>query len=654
MLLAGANPTSQVVGLEELPGKANYFIGNDRTKWRTNIPTYAKVRYQEVYPGVDLVYYSKQGQLEYDFVVAPGADPKTISLAFTGAERIEAENEGDLILRTAGGNIRLHRPVVYQEIDGTRKSIAVRYALLGPEMQDSGPEPKKVGFQVAAYDVSKPLIIDPVLSYSTYLGGSNEDRGNNIAVDTVADASGRLRAPNKINMYVTGTTFSTDFPTASPLQPHFAGTRDVFVTKLNATGAIVYSTYLGGNDEDDGSAIAVDAFGNVYVTGAAGSNFPTVNPFQAAYLGDGDAFVTKLNPSGSALIYSTYLGGSNGEGANSIAVDSNGNAYVTGQTHSSDFPTVNAFQAAYADSDAPGCGHDAFVTKVNPSGSALIYSTYLGGNCTDEGADIAVDAFGNVYVTGYTASSNFPTANPLQATFGGGSVSSGDAFVTKLNATGALVYSTYLGGGGDDRGGGIGVDAAGNAYVTGFTASTDFPTVNPMQATFGGGTNDAFVTKINPAGSALGYSTYLGGSGDDGGNDLAVDTAGNVYVSGTTSSIDFPTANPLQPAVGGLRDAFVAKISELPQELPPTILWNVTFDRGGSETAHGVAVGADGHPVVTGSDSGPFRTIKFDGATGAILWISEFGGGPRKVKESLWDRMVILLQRGLAETTGVP
>ena len=339
----------------------------------------------------------------------------------------------------------------------------------------------QVGFQVAAYDATQRLIIDPVLVYSTYLGGSLFDRGEDIAVDSSGNA------------YVTGRTFSTDFPTASPFQAFNAGTStgDVFVTKLNAAGnAVVYSTYLGGSDDDFGPDIAVDSSGSAYVTGRTDStDFPTTNPFQATFgggtFGGGDAFVTKLNATGSALVYSTYLGGSGNENTISetggIAVDASGNAYVTGDTASTDFPTASPFQAALGGTSG---FPDAFVTKLNAAGSALVYSTYLGGSGTERGFDIALDASGNAYVTGDTNSTDFPTASPIQGTQAGGD----DAFVAKFNPAGsALVYSTFLGGSSTDESFGIAIDTSGNAYIAGETFSTDFPTVNPFQAAHGGG-----------------------------------------------------------------------------------------------------------------------------------------------------------------------
>src|SRR6266853_243586 len=444
MSLVGAARKPQVTGLDELPGKANYFIGKDRSKWRTNAPTYAKVQYRNVYPGIDLVYYGNQRQLEYDFVVAPGADPKTIALRLQGARKLEIDAEGNLVLRTAGGDICQHKPIIYQEIDGVRQAIDGSYVRKGAN---------RVGFQVAAYDTTRPLIIDPVLSYSTYLGGSGGEKGLAIAVDTNGNA------------YVTGSTFSANFPTtAGSFQPTYGGVTDAFVTKLDPTGsALIYSTYLGGSSGDEGNAIAVDAGGSAYVTGIAGSDFPTT-PGAVEAVGAIGAFVTKLDPSGSALAYSTYLGGNrSGSNGSGIAVDAFGNAYVTGFA-SSGYPTTpGAFQRTF--NSPAGVNHpftsDAFVTKLNPTGTGLVYSTYLGGSEVDFGTGIAVDVDGNAYVTGFTASADFPVTPGPQPLYGGGF----DAFVTKLQATGsALAYSTYLGGSGEDRGHGIAVDAHGSAY----------------------------------------------------------------------------------------------------------------------------------------------------------------------------------------------
>jgi hypothetical protein len=390
MTFVGANPTPEVTGLEELPGKAHYFIGNDRAKWRPNIPAFAKVRYDDLWPGIDLVYYGNHRQLEYDLVVRPGADPGRILLGIQGADRLELDSQGDLVLHTSAGRVRHRRPVLYQETNGVRTEIAGAYSLEGPD---------RLGFQVAAYDRSRPLVIDPVLAYSTYLGGSLGAVGGTIAVDGAGNA------------YVGGATISADFPTtAGAFDTSYNGgifEGDAFVTKFNPTGsALVYSTYLGGSN-DDGGGIALDAAGNVYLTGETSStDFPTTpGAFQTAYGGGfTDAFVAKLDPTGSALVYSTYLGGSGRERGIGIARDAAGNAYVTGDTDSVDFPTTaGAFQTAF------GGVRDAFVTKLDPAGAALVYSTYLGGSDDDGAWHIAVDLAGTAHVTGGTGSSDFPT-----------------------------------------------------------------------------------------------------------------------------------------------------------------------------------------------------------------------------------------------------
>jgi hypothetical protein len=932
--LVGANLAPAVVGLDPLPGTANYLLGNYPGRWHTAIPTYARVEYQGVYPGINLDYHGTQRQLEYDFTLAPGANPGQIALTVQGADGLSLDAAGNLVLHTAGGDVVEHAPVIYQESDGVRRLISGGYVLLGPD---------RVGFRVGPYDRSRPLVIDPVLVYSTFLGGSSFDAGNGIAVDaadnvyvtgrTVSadfptvnsaqatfggafvakldptgstllystylgdDASGSAIAVDSAgNAYVTGVTLSGDFPTVNAVQSDFRiGNGDAFVAKLDPTGSrLVFSTDLGGDGNTQGTAIAVDAAGNAYVTGATSASigFPLLNALRPAFRSQGSspgfpgesAFVTKLSPAG-ALLYSTYLGGSNDDRAAGIAVDGAGAAYVTGTALSDDFPTTaGAFQprpgsrtafathdggATWADTglDAPvgllvidprrpatlyaasrvvldaasavptsrglfkstdrgatwapintglsdlavqalaidpvhdstlyagtanglvwktidggghwtfsgvglptfaaevaalaidpvtpstvyategagvfkstdggatwshaglsipagplvidprapttlyastadgvfkstdggadwtasntglpsppslttlalspsdpsvlyagtrgsgvftstdGGGHwspvnnglpgspggaafaeigalavdsstpgtvytafdstindvtlpgavfkstnggqswavvssglppgslvttlaldpsdpsilyagrsvqdpDVFVAKLAPSGSSLVYSTYLGGTKAETAGGIAVDAAGDAYVAGSTTSVDFPTANPLQPANRGGS--GGNAFVVKLNAAGsALVYSTYLGGSGTDAASAIALDSAGNAYVTGQTTSADFPTVNALQPTYGGGAHDAFVTRLNAAGTALDYATYLGGRDDDVGQGIAVDAAGKAYVTGSTASFDFPTAHALQPVLD-CSDAFITKIA---------------------------------------------------------------------------------------------
>jgi hypothetical protein len=507
--LEHANSNAKVSGTDELAGKSNYFIGNDAAKWRRNIPTFGRVKYQQVYSGVDLVYYGNQRALEYDFVLAPGADPRQIELRFDGAKRLRLDADGNLIVSIAGGEVIEHKPVIYQDIGGMRRWVAGGYELT---------KGQRIGFKLTDYDAHRSLTIDPSLAYSTYLGGSSSDSGIGIAVDSLGNA------------YVTGGTYSDNFPTtAGAFQTIYSGDLDAYVSKLNSSGtALVYSTYLGGNNPDEGEAMAVDQSGNAYITGStSASNFPTTSgAFQTTLHGSQNLFVSKLNRSGSALLYSTYLGGSSFDSGVGIAMSSSGDAYVTGYTLSSDFPTTSgAFQTTLHGSQ------NAFVSKLNRSGSALVYSTYLGGSGIDYESGITVDAWGNAYVTGYTNSPDFPTtAGALQTTYGG----NGDAFVSKLNRSGsALVYSTYLGGSGGAGGYAIAVDWSGNAYVTGNTCCGDFPTTaGAFQITSGGG-NDAFVSKLNRSGSALAYSTYLGGSGFDSGIGIAVDWSGNAYVTGS-------------------------------------------------------------------------------------------------------------------------
>lgn len=363
MGLVGANPAPPISGFDALPGKANYFIGNDPQHWQTQIPTYGKVQYKAVYPGVDLVFYGKQRQLEYDFIVATGVDPTTITLGFQGIDRVGLNAEGDLVLHFDNGDIRLSKPLMYQVVNGDRHEVSGAYVI---------KDRLQVGFQVASYDASRPLIIDPTLFYSTYLGGSNFDEGRAIAVDAAGNA------------YVTGYTDSINFPTTTgALQTTSTGTRDAFVTKLNPSGSgVIYSSYLGGNGNDEGNSIAVDALENAYIAGTTFSmNFPTQNAVQpiigggSAQFGRSDAFVTKLSSTGSALSYSTYLGGTFAEQGIGISIDTSGSAYVTGTTVSGDFPTVMAYQPAKGGS---GGDQDVFATKLSPLGNALVYSTFLG------------------------------------------------------------------------------------------------------------------------------------------------------------------------------------------------------------------------------------------------------------------------------------
>jgi hypothetical protein len=466
---------------------------------------------------------------------------------------------------------------------------------------------------VGGYDRTRPLIIDPVLSYSTYLGGNGEETGEGIAVDATGAA------------YVSGTTFSTDFPTANALQPAPGGpgtpvvcgsdVSDVFVAKLTPDGtALVYATYLGGKGSDGDfadpegrtSRIAVDSAGNAYIAGKTQSpDFPTVRALQATMRGTSDAFIAKLSADGSQLLYSTYLGGRSDESGTGITVDAAGAAYVTGVTRSPDFPAANAFQPKCIERVSP---ENVFVAKLSPDGTTLVYSTYLGGSSGENSQDIAVDSLGSAYVTGFTSSADFPTLNPIQPYAGGGGRRQ-DIFVTKLAPNGrSLVYSTFYGGStGDDRAGSIAVDTSGAAYLTGETLSSDFPTVNALQPMTQSG-RTAFVVKLAPEGSAPIYATYLGGSGIDTGNEVVVDTAGAAYVTGFTTSRDFPTMNPLQPTHGGGdTDIFVAKLTPDGAALVhSTYLGGINPDQG-----YSMALDLEGAVYITGFTSSPnFPTVQ--------------------------------------------
>ena len=615
MKLRGSNPDARVRGLGPPTAPTNYFIGNDPKKWRSNVPSYEKVKCENVYSGVDLIYYGNRQELEYDFNVAPGADFRAIRLEVENADQIELDDRGDLVLSLSGGEVRHRKPFAYQEVDGVRHPVACDYTILETRSQPLAEEQKAgavLGFEVGAYDAARPLVIDPVLSYSTYLGGSGNEEGNAIAVDNAGntyivgftdsldfptasatqpvfgggrqdafvvklDPSGTrviystylggdqqdnatsIAVDETGNPWLTGFTASTNFPVVNAFQPNRAGLLNAFVSRLNAGGSLIYSTHLGGNGSDYGSSVAVDASGNVYVSGMTTSvNFPLANATQSSFGGVVDMYVAKFNASGRRLLYSTFLGGAGIDGASSIAVDSSGSIYVTGLTSSPNLRIVNALQPQFG-----GGLFDAFVAKLNASGSQLIYSTYLGGSREDRGLRVAIDSEGNAYVTGDTDSFNFTTtAGALQANAGGGA----DAFVAKLNSSGTqLIYSTYLGGSGIEGGTAIAVDASGSAVVTGFTGSTNFPTSSALQQTFGGGSFDGFVAKIGARGTHLDYSSYLGGTDVDSGFGAAVDAAGSLFIMGLTKSIDFPTAGALQRNnAGGASDLFVAKIKPGP------------------------------------------------------------------------------------------
>jgi hypothetical protein len=572
MRMIGASPAATVTGIDELAGRSNYFIGSDPAKWHSNVPGYSKVYYSGLYPGVDLVYYGNEGQLEYDFVVAPGGDPEKIQLSLdalpragdrqlthgsklgTQAVKARIDPNGNLVVTTGTSDFIFHKPVAYQTGRGTEKHEVPGRFVFEDTACAAGSSSCRVAFRIGAYNHAEALIIDPVLSYSTYLGGSDDDQASALAVDSSGNA------------YITGQTYSVDFPvTSGVVQPVNAGNGDVFVTKLSPDGSsIVYSTYLGGSNSDFGQGIALDSVGDVYLAGYSYSaDFPvTPGAFQTTCAGacgssSPDAFVTELNPTGSALIYSTYLGGSGFDEANGIALDRLGHAYVIGWTGSANFPvTPGAAQTVFS-----GGYYDAFVAKLNTKGSGLLYATYLGGTAADFGYSIALDAAGEAYVTGYTKSPDFPTVpGAFQNTMNAPEA----AFVTKLNTAGtAMVYSTYLGGSGTGSnpcaacGAGITLDSAGNAYVSGLTWELNFPTTaGALQTSYAGGYHDGFLTKLNPTGSGLIYSTYIGGTSDDGIVAVRIDASGNLYARGNTFSKNFPvTPDAFQPTRGGNSDA---------------------------------------------------------------------------------------------------
>ena len=638
----GANQAVIVSGEERAPGNANYFRGANPANWKTDVPSYAQVVYRDLWHGVDLLVREKNGALKYEFHLHPGAKVEDIRLSYRGADRIGLDSAGDLLIETAMGTIHDPAPVSFQEIDGRRVQVESRYALA------SGTN-ATYGFRLdAGYRADQELVIDPGIEYSTYLGGASDDVPRGVVVDGAGNA------------FVVGFTQSPDFPvTAGAFDRTGApsNTLDVFVAKLNPTGtALVYSTFIGGSKFDWGRAIAIDAAGNAYIAGQTQSpDFPvTGKAFQKTLnhlncprctIDNYDAFVLKLNPTGSALVYSTFLGGATSiDDALGIAVDAGGNAYVAGETSSTDFPTTaGAFRRTNSGGD------DAYVAKLNPTGSALVYSTYIGGALEEFPTHIALDAANNAIVFGNTSSSDFPTTpGAFDTTPNGGF----DAFVLKLNAAGSnLVYSTFLGGSAVEFAGGLAIDPAGDAYVSGVTTSSNYPTtpgaLQPVCTT-----SDAFVTKLNATGSALVYSTclanasstaialtssgnawitgatssqtfpvtpdafqhfigvgpsgpvanaflaelnatgsallyatYLGGSGGDGGSDLALDSAGSVYVVGHTFSSDFPTTpNALDRVFNGRLDifwgdGFVAKLAlngTAPPPPPPPTLASLT------------------------------------------------------------------------------
>ncbi|HTD42934.1 MAG TPA: SBBP repeat-containing protein, partial [Bryobacteraceae bacterium] len=598
-----ANRGVTLEGLEPLAAKANFFLGQDPHEWHTGVPTFQKILYRDLYPGIDLTYGGTQDRIKSEFMVAPGADPRVIRLEYSRTLSIATElsiaANGDLIARSAWSELRERAPEIFQETTAGRVRVAGRYRLV---------DDHTAGFDVDSYDMSLPLVIDPVISYSTYLGGTGIGAVTGLALDSGG------------NLYVTGWTEALDFPIVGATQAVNRGGVDVFVAKFNPTGtALVYATYIGGAGDDRGAAIAVDSSGQAYVTGStASSNFPLAAAIRTGLGGSKTAFVLKLNAVGNTLLYSTYMGGSNWDAGNAIAVDGAANAYVAGDTQSADFPVLSAAQSTI------GGGMDAFLVKLTSTGG-LSLSTFLGGSGNEHAGGVAVDGFGNVYVAGGTYSTNYPVVAPIQGVNGGGQ----DAFVTKINAAGnSILYSTYLGGNGagtSEQANAVAADSSGNAYVTGVTNSSNFPVTSGAYQTGFNGMQDAFITKINAVGNTLLYSTYLGGTSFDWASGIGLDSGGNAYVTGYTSSGDFATVNGVQAGFGGMYDAFVTELSATGNGL----VFSTYFGGSGSDVANAIAVDGSGNMFVAGQTNsfnlplqGPIQSSNNGGSTG---WVARLG-----------------------------
>jgi hypothetical protein len=621
----GMQSQVKVTPADPQEARFNYFLGNDPKKWQTDVPSYGAVVYREAYPGIDLKFYGAARQLEYDIIVRPGADPDLVKFHYAGIKSLTVTPTGDLAIKLPdGGELLQKKPVVYQEIAGVRVAREGKFRV-GPDTAGH-----VYGFEVAAYDKTAPLIIDPALVYSSFLGGSNEDSGTAIAVDQSGCA------------YVAGRTKSDNLPTPGAFQPFLNGTLDdAFVAKVNAKGsALVFCTYFGGSGSDVARGLALGSDDSVYIAGDTDSaNFPQYHNLPGIPTNNQKVFVTHLTAAGNGLVYSTLLGGSDYEYGAAIAVDGSGNAYITGNTDSKDFPvTPGAYQTTKGDSP------DAFLTKLGPDIIHIIsldplviafypdilISTYLGGDSYDYGTTVALGSSGKIYLAGWTRSTNFPTEKAYQVNQSGGD---SDAFVACFEPAGALFFSTYLGGTASDLAYGVAVDPQENIYVTGGTWSNNFPVEKAYQSSHGGGNTDAFVTKFRPpfyinypgGGGywlpvALDYSTYLGGTHNDEGYGIAVDSRGCAYVAGTmfyyegarvvakmapdgqsvvypihlydglcngialdaadnvyvtgysynNSFPAFPIRNPFQVNFGGNYDAFVVKLTA--STLPPLML----------------------------------------------------------------------------------
>jgi len=630
VIFVGANHHPSITAEQPAPAISNYFIGDKPGDWQTQVANYQKIRYHNIYDGIDLVYYGNGKRLEYDFVVHPGADPRVIRIKYDGAEEaLRLAEDGSIAIATSVGLMNEMKPLVYQTGTSGRalkKKISARWQVAGGN---------ELQFALGEYDRTQTLYIDPIL-YSTFIGGNGNDESLNMAID----AGG--------NIYITGHTTSTNYPTkAGAYDVSFTGAGgnynwgDVFVTKLNAAGALVYSTFIGGSSGEAGLSIAVTASGNAFITGSTfSSDYPTTpGAFDASFNGGiNDVFVTKLSANGAALSYSTYLGGGGvADAVSAIAVDASGNAYIAGHTNASDFPTtLGAYDQTY--NGASIFNDDVFVAKLNAAGSALIYGTFIGSSGTEYCMDMALDVNGNVYVTGMTESSSYPTTpGAYDESFNGGSQ---DGYATKLNAAGsALVYSTFLGGSAVEcYDASISLDAVNNAYICGNTTSADFPTtLGAYDATYNGagGNNwgDVFVTKLNAAGVGIIYSTFVGGSGDDEALNMALDAGGNVYFTGMTNSTNYPIIlGAVDSTFNGGTDAMVTKLNAI-----GSLLMYSTFVGGsGDDRADGIALDSGGNTYIAGyTASANFPTtasaidVSFNGGNDAF--VTKVATAPPKV-----------------------
>lgn len=616
----GSNANARVEGLELQPGRSHYFIGRDPSRWRTNVPLFTRVKYTNLYPGVDLVFYGHNGKLESDYVVSPGADAGQIALRIEGAQNVLARSNGDLVLSTKAGNVALREPHAYQEIAGTRKEVQARYILRRSRL---------AGIQLASYNRSKPLVIDPVLDYSTILGGSGGDTGTSIAVDSNGNA------------WIAGATNSTDFPTTNGAYQtslkSVTGT-NAFVTKLNSTGTgLIFSTYFGGSGNEAANGIGVDSGGNAFITGTTTSfdlpiaGTPIANTFPSGNLGT-TGFFSELGSSGSALTYSTYLGGNMRDIPSGLALDPSGNCYIVGTTLSSNFPLSTIYGNAYQtfSNAISNSGTAAFLSKIStnpglPGLQGLLYSTYLGGSDSDSAAAVAVDPFGNAYITGTATSTDFPMTVPPNGFQTFMSLGTDNAFVVRINTTlsgtASLIYSSYLGGSGSSGANGLAIatDSSFNAYVGGTTAASDFPvTANafmPNQAS--AGYIMAFVSRFNTSLSgtnSLTYSTYLGGSNVSGNYvyGIAADSLGNAYVAGSTYTNNYPvTPGAPQAAQNGIANAILTVMNPAGTNVLFSTYW------GGSNNDQASGIVLDSAATPNAYLVGTARSANFPTTSGA-------------------------------------